>query len=69
MTKEHYKLDEAYKKWWYYEFDLSGEFLFIFICTFHGNSSQIQASKSIIESIRGQAPIFATIDCNHVYEP
>ena len=69
VTKKDYKMDEDYKKWWYYEFDLNGEQLFVFICTFHGNSSQIQAATSIIESMREQAPIFTTIDYNHVYEP
>ena len=68
VTKEHYKYDEAYQKWWYYEFDLNGEYLFVFICTFHENASQIQAATQIIESMRNQSPIFATIDCNHVYE-
>ena len=68
VNRNNFMMDEAYKKWWYYEFDLNWEFLFLFICTFHGNSTQIQAATQIIESIREQAPIFAKIDINHVYD-
>ena len=39
VTKK-YKFDQSFKKWWYYEFDLNGECLLVFVSTFHGNKNQ-----------------------------
>ena len=66
---DQFSYDEKYKKWWYYEFDLDGKFLLIFMKVDHDRKEDVKVAKLYIEELRNQKQQgFALAALNHEYE-